>query len=53
MPAIPVPAGIDDALTVQPDSTCEVKSTPIYTGKCYPSRTTRGPQSYLKGYELK
>ena len=28
MPAIHVPAGIDDALMVQPDATCEVKSTP-------------------------
>lgn len=53
MPTIPVPAGIDDVLTVQPDSTCEVKSTPTCTGKHYPTRTTRGPPSYLKDYELK
>ena len=53
IPAISVPAGIDDALTVQPDCTCEVESTPICTGKRYPTRTTRGPLSYLKDYELK
>ena len=53
MPAIPVPAGIDDALTVQPDSTCKVKSTLTSTGKRYPTRTTRTPPSYLKDYELK
>ena len=53
MPLIPVPASIDDALTVQPDSTCEVKSTPTCTGKHYPARTTRGPPSYLKDYALK
>ena len=42
MPAIPVPpAGIDDALTVQPDSTCKVTSTSTCTGKRYPTRTTR------------
>ena len=53
MPLIPVPAGIDDALTAQPDSTSEVKSTPTCTGKRYSTRTTRGPPSYLKDYELK
>lgn len=53
LPAIPVPTGIDDALTVQPDSTCEVKSTPACTGRRYPTRATRGPPSYLKDYELK
>ena len=53
--SIPVPASIDDVLqlTVQSDSTCEVKSTPTCTGKRYPTRTTRGPPSYLKDYELK
>ena len=39
MPVIPVPTGIDDALTVQPDSTCVVKSTPTCTGKRYPTST--------------
>ena len=53
MPLIPVPAGIDDALTAQPDSTSEVKSTPTCTGKRYSTRKTRGPPSYLKDYELK
>jgi len=33
MSAIPVPASIDDALTVQPDSTCGVQSTPTCIGK--------------------
>ena len=50
MPAIPVPAGIDDALMVQPDSTCKVTSTSTCTGKCYPTRTTRSLPSYLKDY---
>ena len=50
MPAIPVPAGIDDALMVQPDSTCKVTSTSTCTGKRYPTRTTRTLPSYLKDY---
>jgi len=53
MPAIPAPASIDDALTVQPDSTCEVQATPRCTEKRYPTKTTRGPPSYFKDYELK
>ena len=53
MPLIPVSASNDDALTVQPDFTCEVKSTPTFTGKRCPTKTTRGPLSYLKDYELK
>ena len=51
--SIPVPVSIDDDLTAQPDSTSEVKSTPLCTGKRFPTRTTRGPPSYLKDYELK
>jgi len=53
VPAIPVPASIDDALTVQPESTCEVQATPSCTEKNYPMRTTRGPPSFFKDYELK
>ena len=53
MPAIPVPASIDDVLTVQPDSTCKVTSTSTCTGKRHPRRTTRTLPSYLKDYKLK
>ena len=52
IPAIPVPAGIDYALTVPPDSTCKVTSTSTCTGKPYPTRTTRTFPSYLEDYEL-
>ena len=48
MPAIPFPAGIDDALTVPPDSTCKVIFTSTCTGKRYPAGTTRTLPSYLK-----
>ena len=48
MPAIPVPASIDDALAAQPDSTCEVQST--CSEKRYPTRTTRGLPSCFKDY---
>ena len=34
MPAIPVPAGIDDALTLPPDYTSKVTFTSTCTGKC-------------------
>ena len=50
MPAIPVLAGIDDALTLPPDSTCKVTFTSTCTGICYLARTTRTPPSYLKDY---
>lgn len=53
MPSIPISAGIDDALTVQPDATCKVTSTFTCTGKRYPTRTTRTLPSYLEDYELK
>ena len=52
-PAIRVPAGIDDALTVPPDFTCKLSSTSTCTGERYPTRTTRTLPSYLKDYELK
>jgi len=53
MSANPAPAVTDDALRVQPDSTCQVTSTSTCTEKGYPMRTTRTLPSYVKDYELK
>ena len=52
MPEIPVLPNSDNALSFQSDPLCKVQTTPTYTGKRYPTRTTCGPPSYLKDYEL-
>lgn len=47
---IPESANIDDALLVHPNSACEIP-TSTCTEKRYPTRSTRGPPSYLKDYK--